>query len=404
MYVQVNLIIFLVTFVLYLYFYPRSQNQKRNNYPSLKQIDKILIKYYERYFYKFSSKGDYPKLKYVYDEIRYYLSEEGISKDVLEVYIKSERMKNTNLLTSIFSFVLTFTGAKEFDKLLNIGKKLTGFYNQVQKVPFINSFINYLVTFWSDTSKLVFWGLVAIISFSFMLFLCRVASQGLAVKFSYNRQKYFIIKDILSSYEVDGVYQNHNLCYNLDYLDLYLTRTELGYNMLIPKQFRTDRTSLNYFFHWNMEKVIIPLKRDDNKLCCTFKMVGERWLLDRAIIEGEIVSGKDLYLLKLEDKEVSDKSLDDLKIVFEMLFKSADLMPLKKGIFERMSKRILKLFDGASKLKKIMYGVFVAILLVLSSFVFTSLIVILIGTGIFYLLIAGYLIWSISTWLLKNYY
>ena len=404
MYVRVNLTIFLVTFVLYLYFYPRSQNQKRNNYPSLKQIDKILIKYYERYFYKFSSKDDYPKLKYVYDEIRYYLSEEEISKDVLEGYIKSERMKNTNLLTSIFSFVLTFIGAKEFDKLLNIGKKLTSFYNQVQKVPFINSFINYLVAFWSDTSNLVFWGLVAIISLSFMLFLYRVASQELAVEFSYNRQKYFIIKDILSSYEVDGVYQNHNLCYNLDYLDLYLTRSILGYKMWIPKRFRTNRTAPNYFFYWNMEEVTIPLKRDESKLCCTFKMVGERWHLDRAIIEGEIVLGKDQYLLKVEDKEVSDKSLDDLKIVFEMLFKSADLMPLKKGIFERISKGILKLFDGTSKLKKIMYGVFGTILLVLSSFVFTSLIVILIGTGIFYFLIAGYLIWSISTWLLKNYY
>ncbi|WP_175062698.1 hypothetical protein [Streptococcus salivarius] len=386
MFVQINFIIALSIFVLYLYFFPRSQNRRRNNYPSLKKIDKILKKYYKSYFFKFSSKDDFPKLKDVYDEIRYFLSKEEISKDVLEMYTKSERLSNINLLASVCSSVLTFIGAKELAKLLNIGQQLTDFYKNISKNETINDIINHIVSFLNNTLVLIFGGVVVIIASALFLFFLRADKQKVAVKFSYNKQKRFIIKDILSSYDVTKSYENHNICHYIDFLDLGLAKSKDGYKMSIPTQFQTSSMIKNYDFSESLDELSVQLQKDDSELTCNFKKEKGCWVLVTA---------------QNEETEVLNDNLEGLKIVFEMLFKYADLLFSQNGVVGRKLDAIIESAIKQSMLVKI-FLVFPVI--VIFSIICTFLIIVLIGTGLFYLFIAGYLIWLISNWLLKNYY
>ena len=404
MFVQINFIIAFFVYVLCLYFFPRAQNRRRNNYPSLKRIDKILNRYYEKYFFKFSSKDDFPKLNYVYDEIRHYLGEEKISESVLEVYTKNGRVSKVNFLASVCSFVLTFLGAKELDKLLDIGKKLTDLYNNVVGYRLVKEVIACIGKSWRNISHkigytifhkmgyntydIVFWGVVVIITVSFLIFFYRAGNQNEAVKFSYNKQRAFIIKDILTSYEVNNPYTDYNIYYNIDYLDLVLTKSTKGYKMQIPKRFRTSSIK-EYDFNEDLEEVSITLKKDDKEMFCTFKKAEGQWVLDTA---------------KIGETEVPTEKMQGLKIVFEMLFEYADLVSSQNGTVGRNLEAVIEWIGGTSKLVKIIVIPILIFLIFLFSIICTILIIVLIGTGLFYLFIAGYLIWLISNWLLKNYY
>lgn len=393
MFVQINFIIAFFVYVLCLYFFPRAQNRRRNNYPSLKKIDKILNRYYEKYFFKFSSKDDFPKLKYVYDEIRHYLREEEVSESVLEMYTKNERVSKVSFLASVCSFVLTFLGAKELDKLLDIGKRLTDLYNNVVGYRPVKEAIAYTEKIVNNISQnigyniydIVFWSVVVIITVSFLAFFYRAGNQNEAVKFSYDKQRAFIIKDILSSYKVNEKYTDYNIYYNIDYLDLVLTKSTKGYKMQIPKRFRISSMK-EYDFNEDLEEVSITLKKDDKEMFCTFKKAEGQWVLDTA---------------KIGETKVPTEKMEGLKIVFEMLFEYADLVSSQNGTVGRYLEAVIEWIGGTPKLVKIFV---IPILIFLFSVIFTILAIVLIGTGIFYLLIGLYIIWPISNWLLKNYY
>lgn len=400
MFVQINFIIAFFVYVLCLYFFPRAQNRRRNNYPSLKKIDKILNRYYEKYFFKFSSKDDFPKLNYVYDEIRHYLVEEKVSESVLEVYTKNERVSKVNFLASVCSFVLTFLGAKELDKLLDIGKRLTDLYKNVVGYGLVKEVIACIGKIWRnishkigytifhkmgyDTYDIVFGGVVVIIAVSFLIFFYRAGNQNEAVKFSYNKQRAFIIKDILRSYKVDNAYTDYNIYYNIDYLDLVLTKSTKGYKMQIPKRFRTSSIK-EYDFNEDLEEVSISLKEDDKEIFCTFKKE-RQWVLSTA---------------KIGETAVPPEKMEGLKIVFEMLFDYADLMSSRNGTVGKILEYAIEFIGESPKFVKF---VLVPVVTFFVSALCIILIIVLIGTGLFYLFIAFYLIWLISNWLLKNYY
>lgn len=128
------------------------------------------------------------------------------------------------------------------------------------------------------------------------------------------------------------------------------------------------------------------MQKDDSELTCNFKKEKGCWVLVTA---------------QNEETEVLNDNLEGLKIVFEMLFKYADLLFSQNGVVGRKLDAIIESAIKQSMLVKI-FLVFPVI--VIFSIICTFLIIVLIGTGLFYLFIAGYLIWLISNWLLKNYY
>lgn len=307
---------------------------------------------------------------------------------MLEMYTKDERVSNVKFLASVCSFVLTFLGAKELDKLLNVGKQLTDLYNKVADYGPIKDAIAYVEKFGQYISYIVFWGVVVIITVSFLIFFYRAGNQNEAVKFSYNKQRAFIIKDILTSYKVDNAYTDYNIYYNIDYLDLVLTKSTKGYKMQIPKRFRTSSMK-EFDFNEDLEEVSITLKKDDKEMFCTFKKAEGQWVLDTA---------------KIGETEVPTEKMQGLKIVFEMLFEYADLVSSQNGTVGRILEAVIEWIGGTSKLVKSFVIPILIFLIFLFSIICTILIIVLIGTGLFYLFIAGYLIWLISNWLLKNYY
>lgn len=332
------------------------------------------------------------------------MGEEKVSESVLEMYTKNERVSKVKFLASVCSFVLTFLGAKELDKLLDIGKRLTGLYKNVVGYGLVKEVIACIGKIWRyishkieytifhkmgyNTYDIVFGGVVVIIAVSFLIFFYRAGNQNEAVKFSYNKQRAFIIKDILRSYKVDDAYTDYNIYYSIDYLDLVLTKSTKGYKMQIPKRFRTSSMK-EFDFNEDLEEVSITLKKDDKEMFCTFKKAEGQWVLDTAKV-GEI--------------EVPAEKMQGLKIVFEMLFEYADLVSSQNGTVGRNLEAVIEWIGGKSKLVKIFVIPIFIFLIFLFSVIFTILAIILIGTDKFYLLIGLYIIWSISTWLLKNYY
>lgn len=95
MFASFNVFFVLSIFILYLYFFPRSQNRRNLKNISFKEIDKILIKYYKYYFSLFSSLGDFPGLIEVYEDIAYSLNQNGIQRDLLLEYSRDKKKNLT---------------------------------------------------------------------------------------------------------------------------------------------------------------------------------------------------------------------------------------------------------------------------------------------------------------------
>ncbi|MBT9630026.1 hypothetical protein [Streptococcus salivarius] len=384
MFASFNVFFVLSIFILYLYFFPRSQNRRNLKNISFKEIDKILIKYYKYYFSLFSSLGDFPGLIEVYEDIAYSLNQNGIQRDLLLEYSRDKK-KKPNWVISIISLLVSFMGVTELDKLLKVSENISKIYDEHKK----DSLIKFLESFfqsetWHLIMTVVSVGIVSIIFFSLFFFCFRADSDKLTVDFGFARYKTLIAED-LCSYFSSGFDKgkDHKLTCNFDYLGFNILKIKKGYRIWIPKSFQEPSFKSSVVLKSGNENKI-KVKKCDKRLTYYFKDVGEGWFLYRAEEENEEISGADLIALRT---------------IFQLLFAYADLKEKKNRIFNILDMIVENIRTIENKYIRILVAVFFVIVVAIIS---TALIIFCTVKGIIYIFVGIYMSWLISTWLVRN--
>ena len=396
LFLESSLYIQIAMLFIFFYFYQRRKNRESNVEPRIRIFENIFFKYYKLYFYWLKGSGNYPGLIHIYNAMAIECQKQKIDSDTIKQVNKSINLKKNNTFFAFLSGSFVFFG-------------LTNFSNFIEQLSKLHSLLgeNGLSELWKTLSN--YWREIAgikgllinivppilllLICIVLTVFFARMDKDSNVIKYSKESQMEAIVEDFSRYYEqfnndiTSEIFQLEDE--NIPLFNINVTRSKDEINIYIPKTISATQKPCNTCF------------KDEDR----YKEVTLNWKNNgKYKFHFEKL---DLWeLTKVEDSNgtlISETELNNLKIIFEILFERAILNYSNDG---RILKSINSLVNRINKIRnkfcKYACLFLFVLLLVVLSLVALFLLFLLISIHALYFIFILFICFSISSWMLKN--